>query len=88
MNCQDLPEFFEDNMGKFMDFFQYYLVYNNQYLDNNVSVFPFSSLRYPIIKRDGIFFFSVEQSEWLCGFIYIDIHIHIYIYIFILFFLG
>ncbi|KAI9261688.1 Cse1-domain-containing protein [Phascolomyces articulosus] len=35
LNCQDLPEFFEDNMGKFMEFFQYYLVYNNQFLDNN-----------------------------------------------------
>ncbi|KAI9492718.1 Cse1-domain-containing protein [Zychaea mexicana] len=32
LNCQDLPEFFEDNMDKFMEFFQYYLVYNNQYL--------------------------------------------------------
>ncbi|KAI8149148.1 Cse1-domain-containing protein [Fennellomyces sp. T-0311] len=35
LNCQDLPEFFEDNMAKFMEFFQYYLVYNNQLLQSD-----------------------------------------------------
>ncbi|KAJ8663506.1 hypothetical protein O0I10_000748 [Lichtheimia ornata] len=33
LNCQDLPEFFEDNMPQFMEFFKYYLVYHNQLLD-------------------------------------------------------
>jgi exportin-2 (importin alpha re-exporter) len=30
LNCQDLPEFFEDNMDIFMNFFKKYLVYQNQ----------------------------------------------------------
>ncbi|KAJ2236393.1 importin-alpha export receptor [Coemansia sp. RSA 1286] len=29
LNCQDLPPFFEDNMGAFMDTFHKYLVYDN-----------------------------------------------------------
>ncbi|KAI8901692.1 Cse1-domain-containing protein [Globomyces pollinis-pini] len=29
LNCQDLPEFFEDHMNEFLDLFQKYLVYQN-----------------------------------------------------------
>ncbi|KAI9320966.1 armadillo-type protein [Dichotomocladium elegans] len=36
LNCQDFPEFFENNLPQFMEFFKNYLVYNNQLLDNNV----------------------------------------------------
>lgn len=38
LNCQDLPEFFEDNMPQFMEFFKYYLVYHNQHLDSGVRI--------------------------------------------------
>lgn len=38
LNCQDLPEFFEDNMPQFMEFFKYYLVYHNQLLDTGVRI--------------------------------------------------
>lgn len=38
LNCQDLPEFFEDNMPQFMEFFKYYLVYHNQLLDTGVCI--------------------------------------------------
>jgi exportin-2 (importin alpha re-exporter) len=32
LNCQDLPEFFEDNLDVFMGLFQKYLVYQNSLL--------------------------------------------------------
>ncbi|KAI9030863.1 Cse1-domain-containing protein [Phycomyces nitens] len=32
LNCQDLPEFFEDNIATFMGLFQKYLLYNNPLL--------------------------------------------------------
>lgn len=32
LNCQDLPEFFEDNLGTFMGLFEKYLVYQNPHL--------------------------------------------------------
>lgn len=32
LNCQDLPEFFEDNLPVFVQFFQKYLVYHNPLL--------------------------------------------------------
>ncbi|KAI7862255.1 Cse1-domain-containing protein [Spinellus fusiger] len=34
LNCQDLPEFFEDHMGLFMGLFQKYLVYKNPLLES------------------------------------------------------
>ncbi|KAH8547636.1 putative importin-alpha export receptor [Umbelopsis sp. PMI_123] len=34
LNCQDLPEFFEDNMGYFMELFHKYLTYNNGLLES------------------------------------------------------
>ncbi|KAI9288300.1 putative importin-alpha export receptor [Umbelopsis sp. AD052] len=35
LNCQDLPEFFEDNMGYFMELFHKYLTYNNALLQSD-----------------------------------------------------
>lgn len=35
LNCQDLPEFFEDNMKAFMGVFHKYLVYNNPQLEGD-----------------------------------------------------
>lgn len=35
LNCQDLPEFFEDNMEEFMGFFRKYLEYSNPRLIND-----------------------------------------------------
>lgn len=32
LNCQDLPEFFEDNMAPFMSLFEKYLIYQNPLL--------------------------------------------------------
>jgi hypothetical protein len=39
LNCQDLPEFFEDNLGIFTDLFKKYLMYNNPLLAIDVSCF-------------------------------------------------
>lgn len=38
LNCQDLPEFFEDNMAYFMSLFQKYLVYGNTLLESQVYI--------------------------------------------------
>ncbi|CAM0141374.1 importin-alpha export receptor [Umbelopsis sp. WA50703] len=35
LNCQDLPEFFEDNMPYFMELLHKYLTYNNSMLEND-----------------------------------------------------
>ncbi|KAI8841305.1 Cse1-domain-containing protein, partial [Chytridium lagenaria] len=35
LNCQDLPEFFEENQEQFMGFFQKYLTYNNEVLNRS-----------------------------------------------------
>jgi exportin-2 (importin alpha re-exporter) len=35
LNCQDLPEFFEDNMGTFMELFKKYLVFQNPLLESD-----------------------------------------------------
>jgi exportin-2 (importin alpha re-exporter) len=37
LNCQDLPEFFEDNMGYFMELLHKYLTYSNSHLESDVS---------------------------------------------------
>lgn len=37
LNCQDLPEFFEDNMPRFMTFFQKYLEFNTTLLPHDES---------------------------------------------------
>ncbi|KAG0191747.1 importin-alpha export receptor [Apophysomyces sp. BC1034] len=34
LNCQDLPEFFEDNLATFSSWFQKYLVYGNTFLES------------------------------------------------------
>ena len=36
LNCQDIPEFFEDNMAPFMQIFHKYLIYNNPLLITDV----------------------------------------------------
>ena len=36
LNCQDLPEFFEDNMAYFMELLHKYLTYSNSNLDSDV----------------------------------------------------
>lgn len=36
LNCQDIPEFFEDNMPPFMAIFHKYLTYNNPLLITHV----------------------------------------------------
>jgi exportin-2 (importin alpha re-exporter) len=36
LNCQDIPEFFEDNMTPFMTIFHKYLTYNNPLLVTDV----------------------------------------------------
>lgn len=36
LNCQDIPEFFEDNMNSFMEIFHRYLTYNNPLLVTDV----------------------------------------------------
>jgi exportin-2 (importin alpha re-exporter) len=36
LNCQDIPEFFEDNMAPFMTIFHKYLTYNNPLLATDV----------------------------------------------------
>src|SRR5438270_678884 len=36
LNCQDIPEFFEDNMTPFMAIFHKYLTYNNPLLATDV----------------------------------------------------
>jgi exportin-2 (importin alpha re-exporter) len=35
LNCQDIPEFFEDNLGQCMEIFHKYLVYSNPLLDTD-----------------------------------------------------
>jgi len=40
LNCQDIPEFFEDNMAPFMAIFHRYLTYNNPLLVTDVMRFP------------------------------------------------
>ncbi|KAJ1913960.1 importin-alpha export receptor [Mycoemilia scoparia] len=35
LNCQDLPEFFEDNMAKFMEKFHFYLTYTNDLVESD-----------------------------------------------------
>jgi exportin-2 (importin alpha re-exporter) len=40
LNCQDIPEFFEDNLTPFMTIFHKYLTYNNRLLVTDV--YPFS----------------------------------------------
>lgn len=35
LNCQDLPEFFEDNLPTFVNLFQKYLVYQNRLLETD-----------------------------------------------------
>ncbi|KAJ1675939.1 importin-alpha export receptor [Spiromyces aspiralis] len=35
LNCQDLPEFFEDNMPQFMDKFHFYLTYSNPLVESD-----------------------------------------------------
>jgi len=37
LNCQDIPEFFEDNMNPFMEIFHNYLTYTNSLLITEVS---------------------------------------------------
>ena len=37
LNCQDLPEFFEDHMQEFMTFFHKYLIYQNPLLQTDTS---------------------------------------------------
>lgn len=37
LNCQDIPEFFEDNMTSFMEIFHKYLTYNNPLLVTDVN---------------------------------------------------
>jgi hypothetical protein len=53
LNCQDLPEFFEDNLGIFTDLFKKYLMYNNPLLATDVSYLKKEG-RW---KPDGSFFF-------------------------------
>jgi len=36
LNCQDIPEFFEDNLTSFMEIFHKYLTYNNPLLVTDV----------------------------------------------------
>jgi len=36
LNCQDIPEFFEDNLTPFMSIFHKYLTYNNPLLVTDV----------------------------------------------------
>ena len=40
LNCQDIPEFFEDNMAPFMQIFHKYLTYNNPLLITDVPLPP------------------------------------------------
>ena len=47
LNCQDLPEFFEDNMAKFMEKFHFYLTYTNPLAESDVSP---RSPKYPITQ--------------------------------------
>lgn len=35
LNCQDLPEFCEDNLGTFMSLFEKYLIYQNPLLETD-----------------------------------------------------
>lgn len=41
LNCQDIPEFFEDNINPFMEILHQYLIYNNPLLVTDV--LPYSS---------------------------------------------
>ena len=43
LNCQDIPEFFEDNMNAFMQIFHKYLTYNNPLLVTDVPAPPYTS---------------------------------------------
>ncbi|KAI9472735.1 importin-alpha export receptor [Coemansia sp. RSA 989] len=40
LNCQDLPPFFEDHMGQFMQTFHKYLVYNNSWAESEDDEVP------------------------------------------------
>src|SRR5205814_3426526 len=55
LNCQDIPEFFEDNMNPFMAIFHKYLTYNNPLLIIDVlpplNVFDIRTTRVPVLWK-------------------------------------
>lgn len=64
LNCQDLPEFFEDNMAAFMTLFEKYLIYHNPLLvtDDEEEEGPLEQIRTQICSVLELYASRYDES--------------------------